>query len=94
MKQKSIFVCQECGAKAYKWQGRCTVCGAWNSFVEELPEPVVPAKHKGIMVSSENNAPLPMNKVDLSSVERFLCAFGRRARHRQKHNIAAAGVEG
>ena len=71
MKQKSIFVCQECGAKAYKWQGRCTVCGAWNSFVEELPEPVVPAKHKGIMVSSENNAPLPMNKVDLSSVERF-----------------------
>ena len=32
---KVVFVCQECGAQAPKWVGRCNDCGAWNSFVEE-----------------------------------------------------------
>jgi len=35
-KQKTIFVCQNCGYKAPKWLGRCPDCGAWNSLVEEL----------------------------------------------------------
>ena len=34
----SIFVCQTCGAKAPKWQGKCNECGAWNSLVEEVVE--------------------------------------------------------
>src|SRR6188474_812336 len=34
---KSVFVCQECGAQAPKWAGRCADCGAWNSLVEERP---------------------------------------------------------
>jgi DNA repair protein RadA/Sms len=32
---KVVFVCQECGAQAPKWMGRCVECGAWNSLVEE-----------------------------------------------------------
>ena len=35
MKEKVVFVCQECGAQSPKWMGRCTECGAWNSLVEE-----------------------------------------------------------
>ncbi len=35
---KVVFVCQECGAQAPKWMGRCTECGAWNSLVEERSE--------------------------------------------------------
>ena len=31
----TVFVCQECGAQAAKWLGRCADCGAWNSLVEE-----------------------------------------------------------
>ena len=37
-RQKTIFVCQNCGYKAPKWLGRCPDCGAWNSLVEELTE--------------------------------------------------------
>jgi DNA repair protein RadA/Sms len=37
-RQKTIFVCQNCGYKAPKWLGRCPDCGSWNSFVEELTE--------------------------------------------------------
>src|SRR5436190_997644 len=42
---KVVFVCQECGAQAPKWAGRCTDCGAWNSMVEERvsQEPVAAA---------------------------------------------------
>lgn len=34
-KNKTIHVCQNCGAQSPKWVGRCTECGAWNSYVEE-----------------------------------------------------------
>src|SRR5262245_51700402 len=44
MKEKVVFVCQECGAQSPKWMGRCTECGAWNSLVEErLGDERVPA---------------------------------------------------
>ena len=39
-KEKTVFVCQECGYESTQWMGKC-ICGAWNSFVEEkvLPMP-------------------------------------------------------
>lgn len=33
--QKTVFVCQECGAQSSKWLGRCADCGAWGTLVEE-----------------------------------------------------------
>jgi DNA repair protein RadA/Sms len=35
---RTVFVCQECGAQAPKWLGRCEDCGVWNSLVEERPQ--------------------------------------------------------
>lgn len=35
-KTRTEYVCQSCGAKRPKWEGRCTDCDAWNSYVEEL----------------------------------------------------------
>jgi DNA repair protein RadA/Sms len=35
-KQKSIFVCQECGHNSPRWLGKCPACGEWNTFVEEI----------------------------------------------------------
>lgn len=34
-KEKSVWFCTECGNDSPKWEGRCPVCGAWNSMVEE-----------------------------------------------------------
>ncbi len=35
MKQKTLFVCSECGAQYPKWQGQCTTCKQWNTIAEE-----------------------------------------------------------
>lgn len=35
-KSKTLFVCQSCGATSPKWVGKCSSCGAWNSFEEEI----------------------------------------------------------
>lgn len=34
-KVKTEFVCQECGAHAPKWIGKCPSCNNWNTYVEE-----------------------------------------------------------
>lgn len=34
-KNKTIFVCQSCGAQRPKWEGKCSDCGSWNTYVEE-----------------------------------------------------------
>lgn len=34
-KTKTVYVCSECGADSPKWVGKCSACGAWNSYVEE-----------------------------------------------------------
>ena len=67
MKAKTIYVCQECGATSVKWYGKCPSCGAWNSYVEETPEPIA----KTLSVNGDN-VPLPMNQVDLTKVERMV----------------------
>jgi DNA repair protein RadA/Sms len=33
-KKKILFECQHCGFTTQKWMGKCTNCGAWDSFLE------------------------------------------------------------
>lgn len=35
-KNSTIFVCQNCGASAPKWAGKCEACNSWNTLVEEV----------------------------------------------------------
>ncbi len=35
-KTKSVFVCQNCGNESAKWVGKCSACGEWNTYVEEV----------------------------------------------------------
>lgn len=38
MKQKTVFVCKECGYEAIKWLGKCPACGTYMSLIEEKAE--------------------------------------------------------
>jgi DNA repair protein RadA/Sms len=44
-KNKTIFICQNCGAESAKWIGRCPSCKEWNTYHEEI---VVPASSREI----------------------------------------------
>ncbi|MBL4710672.1 MAG: DNA repair protein RadA [Flavobacteriales bacterium] len=35
-KLKKAFFCQNCGAQASKWIGKCPSCNEWNTYVEEI----------------------------------------------------------
>jgi DNA repair protein RadA/Sms len=37
VKQRTQFVCQQCGASYPKWTGKCESCGEWNTLVEQTP---------------------------------------------------------
>ena len=58
MKAKTVFFCTECGSESPKWSGRCTVCGAWNSMVEQAAER--PAKNGKI---SRPKVPVKVSRI-------------------------------
>src|SRR3546814_17840566 len=43
-KAKRQYICQNCGAATYRWQGQCADCGEWNTLVEEAVDTVFSAK--------------------------------------------------
>jgi DNA repair protein RadA/Sms len=73
VKSKSIFVCQECGAQAPKWLGRCADCGAWNSLVEERAAPEGTAAHRYALAStaSGNQGARLYDEIDTVVAERI-----------------------
>jgi DNA repair protein RadA/Sms len=38
-KSRTVFICQNCGSRRSKWEGRCSDCGEWNTLVEEKTAP-------------------------------------------------------
>ena len=47
MKQKTVFLCGDCGYESPKWYGKCPSCGAWNTMVEDVVREEKPAKASG-----------------------------------------------
>ncbi|MDE6579003.1 MAG: DNA repair protein RadA, partial [Ruminiclostridium sp.] len=37
-KQKTVYVCSECGREFPKWMGKCSDCGAWNTLEEVVTD--------------------------------------------------------
>ena len=33
-KEKTVYVCSQCGQESVKWVGRCPACGEWNTYKE------------------------------------------------------------
>lgn len=71
VKAKTTFFCRNCGAQSSKWLGRCTSCGEWNTFIEE----VIQREKKGSSVSAikETKAAVPVrvSEVAFSSEHRI-----------------------
>lgn len=68
MKDKSLFVCGECGYETAKWMGKCPQCGSWNTLMEE--------ERIRISVPTTAEKPTPLNKVSTSEQERIHTGIG------------------
>lgn len=69
-KAKTLFECQHCGLTTPKWMGKCTNCGAWDSFVELNPQQQEVLKQTKSN-SSKGAKALSINDVVEDEVTRF-----------------------
>ena len=72
-KNKTIFVCNNCGYESPKWMGKCPACNEWNSFSEEK---VINTKDTNYgKLSKEKSKPIELNKIVKSTNERISTGF-------------------
>ena len=45
-KEKTIYVCTECGGTSPAWLGKCPHCDAWNTLIETVAESAAPARNR------------------------------------------------
>ena len=69
-KKTIIFECQHCGYQSSKWQGKCTNCGAWESFYELKQSQIQSLKEIKSLSKNSNNA-IPITEVGFENIERF-----------------------
>ena len=73
MKNKTIFVCNECGYESGKWQGKCPACNSWNSFFEQK---IVESKSiSGKNKSKEHIKPQKLNTYEAKQTLRTSTGF-------------------
>ena len=64
-KKAQIFECQHCGFQSTKWLGKCSNCGAWESFLELKEE------HITAVLLDRNTKVIPITEVKEEEFIRF-----------------------
>ncbi|QVL57457.1 MAG: DNA repair protein RadA [Simkaniaceae bacterium] len=73
VKQKTVWVCNECGNKQFKWTGSCNICKSWNTLAEELEAP----KKEGRFESKPPRSvkPVLIEDVDTANFKRIQTGY-------------------
>ena len=71
MKQKSVYICNECGYRSPKWLGKCPGCNNWNTLIETLDTPQKSASSASPAVKSTLNRPQQISEVTHNNDTRF-----------------------
>ena len=73
-KNKTVFVCSECGNESSKWLGKCPACNSWNSFYEQKIVETKSGTHKDLFKSE--NKPQKLNSYEAKETLRTSTGFG------------------
>jgi DNA repair protein RadA/Sms len=67
-KDKTHYVCSDCGGISPKWQGKCPHCNAWNTLIEAVPESTTPTKNRfaSLAKTAEITALCDIDAVDMA----------------------------
>ncbi len=67
-KEKSVYICSNCGHKATKWAGKCPSCQSWNTMEEKVEQPT-----KSVLVASTSfESGYKLKNVRKSDVKRII----------------------
>ena len=69
-KNRTKFVCSNCGAETVRWMGRCPQCGSWNTL-EETVEEVLPKQLRTTHEVVGSKRPQKLSEVNLENHERM-----------------------
>lgn len=69
-KNRTKFVCSNCGAETVRWMGRCPQCGSWNTL-EETVEEVLPKQLRTTHEVVSGKRPQKLSEVNLENHERM-----------------------
>ncbi len=70
-KNKTVYICSECGYESVKWMGQCPTCGSWNTMEEQLQLPSSKAAvsaFRGVKSCSAR----PLCEIDAKNEQRFI----------------------
>ena len=73
-KDKSAYVCSNCGYDSPKWLGKCPSCGQWNTFQEVVIHKESPAKSASVTIGHDalrSQRPLRLRDIDASAEPRI-----------------------
>lgn len=73
-KNRTKFVCSNCGAETVRWMGRCPQCGSWNTL-EETVEEVLPKQLRTTHEVVSGKLPQKLSEVNLENHERMQLAM-------------------
>lgn len=73
-KNKTSYVCTQCGQDFPRWQGRCDNCGTWDTISEFRGSPKK-SNFSGKGNGPGSDKPCPIIQVEASSEPRFLSGF-------------------
>lgn len=62
-KEKTVFVCTNCGQDSPKWVGKCPACGAWNTYVEEIVRKEPAGKRILPGLETKNSKPVVLGEI-------------------------------
>ena len=66
-KEKTVYVCTNCGYESPKWAGKCPSCGQWNTFAEEVVRKETPvAKHVAHGIEAVRTKPQRLHEITSS----------------------------
>jgi DNA repair protein RadA/Sms len=69
-KEKSIYVCTECGGTSAKWLGKCPACAAWNTLVESVAESTAKPRYAAGRGLLPAEAVATLAEIDATDAER------------------------
>ena len=69
MKDKTAYVCENCGQESAKWIGKCPACGRWNTFkeIKVSAAPTLPGKSAATVSARGSSAAKVLRLRDISA---------------------------